>query len=142
MPINFNKEENLKVPEKKASLDKEWAEFGKDRPKIIQETEVSKVDEKTVTDQIRKEIEMMELDENLKAEAKKKASKIEFLGEKEKIEHLLESAREKGVVFAVKTAREMKDPYILDILHDILAKEGFYQTFGSGNANYNNSDDK
>lgn len=142
MPINFNKEENLEIPEKKVSPSEEWAEFGKDRPKNVQETEVSKADEKNITDQIKKEIELMELDESLKAEAKKKASKIEFLGEKEKIEHLLEIAREKGVVFAVKTAREMKDPYLLDILHDILAKEGFYQTFGSGNANYNGNDDK
>ena len=51
------------------------------------------------------------------------------MGEKEKIEHLLKIAREKGVVFAIKVAKEMKDPHILDILHDILAKEGYYKDF-------------
>jgi len=139
-PINSNKEENLKVPERKISSSEEWAEFGKDRPKNVQETEVSEIDEKNIADQIKKEIELMELDETLKAEAKKKALKIEFLGEKEKLEHLLEIAHEKGVVFAIKTAREMKDPYLLDILHDLLSKEGLYKSFGKGSSDDN--DDK
>jgi len=130
MPINYNKEENLKVPEKKVESKEEWAEFGKDRPKNIETKEVSEADENNITEQIRREIETMELDENLKEEAKKKALKIEFLGEKEKIEHLLKIAREKGVVLAIKTAKESRDPYILDILHDILAREGFYKKMG------------
>ena len=72
---------------------------------------------------------MMELDEKLKAEAKTKAEKIEFLGEKQKIEHLLEIAREKGVVFAIQVAKKMNDPYLLDIFHDVLAQEGYYKKF-------------
>ena len=48
---------------------------------------------------------------------------------KEKIEHLLETAREKGVVFAIQVAKRMNEPYLLDILHDTLAQEGFYKDF-------------
>lgn len=84
-------------------------------------------DEKIVADQLRKEIELMETDETLKKEAETKAQKIEFLGQKEKIKHLLQIAREKGVVFAIQVAKRTNDPYLLDILHDILAKEGFYK---------------
>lgn len=86
-------------------------------------------EEKLISAELRKEIEMMELDDKSKAEAEKKAEKIEFLGEKEKIEHLLEIARTKGVVFAIQVARKTNEPYLLDILHDMLAKEGYYKDF-------------
>lgn len=85
--------------------------------------------DRIVTDEIRQEIEKMELDDKSKDEAKKKAEKIEFLGEKEKIEHLLDIAKHKGVVFAIQVAKKTNDPYILDILHDILSREGFYKGF-------------
>lgn len=72
---------------------------------------------------------MMELDDKAKSEAEAKAEKIDFLGEKEKIERLLDIAREKGLVFAIQVARKMNEPYLLDILHDTLAQEGFYKDF-------------
>jgi hypothetical protein len=71
----------------------------------------------------------MELDDKAKSEAEAKAEKIDFLGEKEKIERLLDIAREKGLVFAIQVARKMNEPYLLDILHDTLAQEGFYKDF-------------
>jgi len=86
-------------------------------------------DEKIVSDELKREIELMSADENLKGEAEKKAKKISFLGEKEKIEHLLKIAHEKGVVLAIQVAKRMNDPYLLDIFHDVLAKEGYYQKF-------------
>lgn len=86
--------------------------------------------EKVVSDELKREIEMMELDDEAKADAEKKAKKIEFLGEKEKIEHLLEIAKEKGLIFAIQVARKMNEPYLLDILHDTLAREGYYQKLG------------
>jgi len=49
--------------------------------------------------------------------------------EKEKIEHLLEMAREKGVLFAIQVAKKMNEPFLLDTLHDALAREGYYQKF-------------
>jgi len=128
--MSINKEENLQIPEKKntsESVEKEWTDFGKEKLRKIPEIKSSEIDEKDIADSIRREIEIMEADENLKEEARKKTLKIEFLGEKEKIEHLLKIAEEKGVVLAVKTAKETNDPYLLDTLHDILAKEGFYK---------------
>jgi negative regulator of genetic competence, sporulation and motility len=82
-----------------------------------------------VLNELRQEIDTMELDDKAKAEAEKKAEKIEFLGEKEKIEHLLQMARDRGLVFAIQVARKMNEPYLLDILHDTLAQEGFYKDF-------------
>ncbi len=138
MEDNQNKKENLKVPEKEIVDIEPLLDFDVEKLDTVPKKEISE-QEKNVADSLRREIELMEADGELKAEAKKKALKIEFLGEQEKIEHLLNIAREKGVVVAIKTAMEMKDPYLLDVLHDILAQEGFYKTISS---NKSADDDK
>jgi hypothetical protein len=71
----------------------------------------------------------MQVDDNLKKEAEQKANKIQFLADDEKLKKLLDIAKEKGVVFAIQTAKGMNDPFLLDALHDILAKEGYYHKF-------------
>ncbi|MCX6722406.1 MAG: hypothetical protein NTY04_04490 [Candidatus Staskawiczbacteria bacterium] len=125
---DINKKEddlkNIPTPEKRTSPLERGAHF--ETEKKPETREVSPY-EKMVSADLRREIEMMDLDEKTKGEAEKKAKKIEFLGEKEKIEHLLEVAREKGVVFAIQIAKKMGDSYILDILHDILSQEGLYK---------------
>ena len=115
----------IKVPEKKLPSPEQVENFDWRKEKKVERGEISP-DDKIVSDKLKKEIQMMELDDNMKAEAVKKAQKIEFLGEKEKIEHLLKMARERGVVFAIQVAKTMNEPYLLDILHDTLAQEGFY----------------
>jgi hypothetical protein len=124
--------EEVKVPEKKASAGGEVLPLGQEkekRPEGYSEKREASQEEKLVSAELRKEIEMMELDDKTKGEAEKKAEKIEFLGEKEKIKHLLEIARKKGLVFAIQVARRMNEPYLLDILHDTLAQEGYYKDF-------------
>ena len=144
MVDNLNPEE-IKVPEKKVAPNEEWSDFGKERLRSKERKEIS-VDETRVVDQIRQEMELMDSDEKLKEEAKQKALKIEFLGEKEKIEHLLKIAREQGVEKAIRVAKETRDPYLLDMLHDILAREGFYkkmsQSAGNGDDDDNDGDNK
>lgn len=130
----------LKTPEKKIQTGEQAGQFGQEGIKIPQENREISPDEKIVSAELKKEIEMMELDDKTKEEAKKKAEKIEFLGEKEKIEHLLEIAREKGAFFAIQVAKKTNEPYLLDILHDILAQEGFYKKLGKQTDD--DSDDK
>ena len=121
--------DKIKNSEKEISAGEQRIEFKKENEPVVEKKEISN-EERIIADEIRREIEMMEVEGNLKEEAKKKAQEIEFLGEKEKIEHLLKIAREKGIIFAIKSAKEMKDAYILDTLHDILAREGYYKNFG------------
>lgn len=121
-----NKKEELEKQEKKAPVPERPERFAEGGIETPEKREAEKEDELVVSE-LRKEIDMMELDDKAKAEAEKKAKKIEFLGEKEKIEHLLEMARKKGVLFAIQVARKMNEPYLLDILHDTLAQEGFYK---------------
>jgi DNA-binding transcriptional regulator GbsR (MarR family) len=86
-------------------------------------------DEKIVREEIMREIEMMEEDDSLKAEAEQKVKKIHFLSDDKKLEELVKIAREQGVIAAVKMAKSMNDPFLLDTLHDILSKEGYYKNF-------------
>ncbi|OGZ71409.1 MAG: hypothetical protein A2998_02710 [Candidatus Staskawiczbacteria bacterium RIFCSPLOWO2_01_FULL_37_25b] len=126
---------------RKISAGEQRVEFRREGEPVTEKREISK-DEKIVADELRREIELMEVEGGLKEQAKKKAQEIEFLGEKEKIEHLLKIAREKGVVFAIKIAKEMKDAYILDTLHDILAREGYYKKLGQSAGDNNDDDNK
>jgi len=140
MVADQDKKEIVPTPEKRLS------DLEQDRPverteNIVERKELSQ-DEKRVSAELRREVELMELDENLKKEAEKKAEKIEFLGEKEKVGHLLQMAREKGITFAIQVARKMNDPYLLDILHDTLAQEGFYKKIGQQNPNDDDDDNK
>ena len=120
-----DKKEQIKRPEFST---KERGDFGKEAGPAPEKREIS-AEDKLVAEKLRKEIDMMELDDNLKDEAKQKAEKISYLAEDDKIKHLLQVAHEKGVVFAVKMAKSMNDPYLLDIFHDVLAREGLYQKF-------------
>ncbi len=83
--------------------------------------------EEIIREKLEKEAAKMKLSPELKKEAKEKARQIMALDKQGKIKRLLELAQEKGVFFSIKTAKGMKDPYTLDILHDILAKDEFYK---------------
>ena len=117
-----------KIEKQEAPLTEKRGDFGKEAGPAPEKREIS-AEDKLVAEKLRKEIDMMELDDNLKDEAKQKAEKISYLAEDDKIKHLLQVAHEKGVVFAVKMAKSMNDPYLLDIFHDVLAREGLYQKF-------------
>ncbi|MFH1968176.1 MAG: hypothetical protein ABIJ84_02220 [bacterium] len=120
-----NKEE---LKRREISASEQRIELEKDAGTVPEKREILE-EEKLISEELKREIELMEMNEELKDEAKNKAKKIGFLGEKEKIERLLQIAREKGVVFAIQTAKAMNDPYLLDIFHDMLAREGYYKQF-------------
>ena len=120
------KKEELELQREKIPSNEQSVHFEREGNKAPESKEISE-DDKIVSAELRREIEMMELDPNTKKEAEVQREKIEYLGEKEKIEHLLQMAREKGVVFAIQVAKKMNEPYLLDILHDVLAREGFYK---------------
>lgn len=122
-----DKKFEVEPPEKRTPGAEQPIDLGQE--KEVQPEAGTFQEEQLVSKELRREIELMELDEGLRIQAQEKAKKIQFLGEEEKIEHLLKLAQEKGVVFAVKVAKSMNDPYILDTLHDILAREGYYKDF-------------
>ena len=128
---NKNEEENLKASEKKGEPNQEWSDFGKEKREKAEKKETSPTkatEEKNITEGLMREINLIDAAIGKKV-ADEKVQKTDFFGQKEKIETLLKIARERGVEAAIQVAKEMNDSYLLDTLHDILAKEGYYQNF-------------
>ena len=124
-----DEKEEIKQPSGESLSPEQKIEFSQEGEKPAEKIEPTR--EETITKEaIKREIGMMELNDDLKAEAVEKAKKIQSLGEEEKIEHLLEITKDKGIAFAIKVAKQMNDPYALDVFHDILVKEWFtYKQF-------------
>lgn len=78
---------------------------------------------------IREHLESVVLDDDVKQQAQTHANDLQSLETTAKLEKLLQTAKQKGVIFAVAVAKKMDDPYILDTFHDVLAKEGHYKEF-------------
>lgn len=131
--IGSDSEKGIPAPEQRAHFETEGA--------LAPEKKEVNPDEKIVAEELKREIELMQMDEDAKKDVEKTKQKIEYLGEKEKIEHLLAIARDKGVVFAVQVAKRTNDPYLLDLLHDVLAREGYYQKLMQSISDDDNDDD-
>lgn len=78
---------------------------------------------------LRKKIESIKLNGNLSRQAQVNADDAKLLDGQKKIKRLLQLASQKGVIYAVNVAKKINDPYVLDALHDTLAKEGHYKEF-------------
>ena len=114
------------MKEKEPSFEREFLEK-KEGPSILTETE-----REIVRKKVEEEIQKLERIPQFQEEVKQVRSEIETLKPQGKIERLLEIAKEKGVVFAIKVAQETKDPYLLDTLHDILAYKGYFKNLLKG----------
>lgn len=64
-----------------------------------------------------------------KEEIEKETKLLELLTEENKIKKLLAMAKHKdnGVVYAIKVAQTLNDPFVLDKLHDSLIEKGYYK---------------
>ncbi len=79
--------------------------------------------------QLRHVIQSSKLDENAKTNTTTDANNIKLLDDEKKINKLLDLAKSKGLTYAFDVAQKMNDPYVLDTLHDKLAKDGYYKSF-------------
>ncbi|MFA6190051.1 MAG: hypothetical protein WC711_00860 [Candidatus Staskawiczbacteria bacterium] len=122
--------DQIKSPEK---ISEQQEQVVPSEQEVVKAPEKGKVSEedKIIAAELRREIEKMELNPDLAKEVEVQKEKLEYLGEQGKIQHLLELAKAKGgregLVFAVQTAKTMNEPYLLDLLHDVLVSEGLYQ---------------
>ena len=123
---------NVPVPERGApAIDQGGAsgiEASVNPESKIEKKDIFREDEK-VSEGLKREVELMQMDVNLKQQAEEKASMIHSLADDDKLKELLRVAKDKGVVYAIQVCKRMNDPYLLDTLHDVLAKEGYYQNF-------------
>lgn len=118
----------MDTPEKKISASEQSVHLKPEAEPQIEKKEILS-DEKMIEHELRREIELMQVNPDLEKQASEKANRIQFLAEDDKLQNLLRLAKEKGIVFAIKVAKSMNEPYLLDIFHDMLAKEGYYKNF-------------
>lgn len=133
--MDDKKDENLggvPVPERRNSAVEQPANLNVEKT-ISPEGGVEKGnvfhEDENISEGLKREIELMQLDDGLKKQAEEKANKIHSLADEDKLKELLKIAQEKGVVYAIQVCKKMNDPYLLDTLHDLLAREGYYQNF-------------
>ena len=104
---------------------REWFPEGKEEVERKKLTEEEKEERKKFKEEIKK----VKLPHEKRLEAQKEADTLREETVKGKVSHLLDLARTKGVVFADRVARESKNPLIIDLFHDILAKNGLFKKF-------------
>ncbi len=120
---NIGKEsekEYIEKPLSRESVEKSKGEFEK-----IELTE----DQRKEKIELKKEVEKTRLAPEMKVQAKKESEQIKKQSVQGKIQHLLDLTQSNGVVYAVEVARKMNNPYLLDLFHDALAREGFFKKF-------------
>ncbi len=62
-------------------------------------------------------------------EDKKSREEEKKLSIKRDIKHLIAIAEEKGLEYSIKEAQKKNNPFLLDIYHDVLAKDSSYKRF-------------
>ncbi len=62
-------------------------------------------------------------------EEKKEKEEEKKLLVKRDVKNLLAIAEEKGLEYSIKEAQKRNDPFLLDIYHDVLAKDAAYKRF-------------
>lgn len=129
-PSTQNQEPENKKPSQEhafeVSLEEKKAEDSKE---VAEQREQVAPQEFQTQKQLRQKIENIDLADGLKQQASAQAGTAASLSGQEKMKVLLQAAKTKGVIYAVHMAKKMNDPYILDMLHDTLAKEGHYKEF-------------
>jgi len=121
MKTNSEREEYIKILEK--TLEK------------LKKEKVSLPELKKEEREIKKEIlSRIKKPEEPKKETKKEGEKREqsFFQDEEIVQgirQLLLIAKKKGVLASIEAARKIKNPLLLDLYHDFLAKEGFFKKF-------------
>lgn len=104
---------------------KEWFPEEKE---VLERKELT-LEEKEKKEKLREEIEKAKLPSEKEVEAFKEAEEIKKQSVQGKIKNLLDLAQSKGLSYAVKVAKETKDPLLIDLFHDILVKEGLFEKF-------------
>ncbi|MFI5206270.1 MAG: hypothetical protein ACHQVK_05005 [Candidatus Paceibacterales bacterium] len=122
--VNQNNEEKKEIP---VPLPEKQAEVFVE-PQEMPEPQEIQADEAT-NKKVRQEIEAAHLDDDTKAQTQNNANDLKSLQEEEQLKRLLDLAKTKGVVYAVHVAQKLGDGFLLDTLHDRLAKEGLYKEF-------------
>jgi len=126
MEQDFEKIE--KEPRKKYREEISPKETIEEREKVLEKRELTE-QEKETRKELEKEIKKVKLSPQAKVQAQKQAEDIKKGTVQGKIQHLLDLSQSQGLAYAVEVVRKMDDPYLLDLFHDTLVKEGLFRKF-------------
>jgi len=130
MEINPEREpEKIEEVEKKKTPEEVVEELCSEKRELIKSREILTEEEKIIRKKLEQEVEKMELSPKLEQQAKVETRRIEELDEKGKLKKLLDIAEVKGLFFSINVAKNMEDPYVLDVFHDVLIKSELYKKF-------------
>lgn len=126
---SFSREKIFLEKEISEHIHRVFKEIGK--PKEDLEDELLKEEEKRLKEQLLRVINFEAISFPDKSEQIKEEELNKVLAGNEitKIKKLLEIASAKGLYYATELCKRAKDPFLLDLFHDILAKDGFYKYF-------------
>jgi len=80
-------------------------------------------------EKLKEEIKKLELSAQKRIAILKESEKIKRQTVQRQIDYLLFLAQQKGLAFAIKAVNATNDPFLIDLFHDILVKEGLYKKF-------------
>ncbi|MFA5386243.1 MAG: hypothetical protein WC297_01000 [Candidatus Paceibacterota bacterium] len=115
----FGKEEIERQLESRLEIEKQPEK----KPEFLSETE------KQEKEKIREEIKRVNFQQTDEEEAQKEAESLKTKALPGKIDRLFELAKDKGLFFALKIAESTGDGYLIDVFHDLLAKDSFFKKF-------------
>lgn len=129
MTFSSNKKEGPEIKPKVEKIEEEIVkEWFPEKKEVLERKELT-FEEKEKKEKLREEIEKAKLPSEKEVEAFKEVERIKRQNIQGKIKHLLDLAQSKGLSYTVKVAKETKDPYLIDLFHDILIKEGLFEKF-------------
>lgn len=76
---------------------------------------------------LEREAERISLTSSDTQDLRKQSAAVNMASDQGKIQRLLKLVEDKGAFFAIKVAQETGDSYVLDLLHDVLAKDNLYK---------------
>ncbi len=117
-------------PEKLKLIERTVSEWFPEKEKPFRKEEKRELSaDKEELAELRKKIAQMKVEPKEEKEVEKEAEKMKRLSVKEKVKKILVLAATKNLAFAIKTAQKLDDPLVLDLVHDILAKDRYYRNF-------------
>ena len=86
--------------------------------------------EENVRELLERKAEEMEVTPDIKEDIRTHVVSAKTSGDGQAtVQRLIQVVQAKGIPFAIKVAKEMDDPYVLDLLHDALAKDDLYKQY-------------
>jgi len=122
------KKESFELSQKIEQEQKD-ARISPEKRERVEAKEVKGEREKDVRERLEQEAEKMPLTAQAAKDLKSQAGTVSVASNQGKVQRLLTIAQEKGLLFAIKVAKETGDSYTLDILHDALAKDSLYKRY-------------